>query len=130
MVFTNVARNQIRNWMSGGGIGHPIAIAWGTGTTVAAITDTALEAEVGSANNAGSIATGRKVFEDVSLNSQEITYTAILTANDGSGTTFAEIGIFSTSGTNTGSLYARTTYPEITKTSNEEWTATYIFKLS
>lgn len=125
----NVGRNQIRNWLSGGGaIGYPLTFAWGSGTTAAAVTDTILEKEIGSGTNAGSIA--RQTFSLIQTANQEVTYEAIIPTTQGSGTSISEVGIFTTSGTSTGSLYTRTTFNAVTKTSNEEWTAIYIFKLS
>ena len=132
MVATNVCRNMVRDWLSGGGYStaYPIAITMGSGTTVALVTDTQLEGEIGSvAGNAGSIYR-ISPFSSITLSAQEVQYEGVFPSTVGSNTTFGEVGIFNTSGANTGSLFARATFTATQKTINEEWSLLYTLKMS
>jgi hypothetical protein len=93
---------------------------WGSGSTAAAVTDTAL----GDAESDP----GKVAFDTVSRTDQEVTYKGIITSSAGSNITFAEVGIWS--GSPTGSLYTRATFTPTTKTDTEEWQTTIIVKVN
>ena len=130
MSFVNVGRNMIRDWMSGGGYSgdFPQSITMGSGTTASVVTDTALEHEIGSTSNAGSI---YRIcpMTSVAVANQEVRYEAVFPSIVGSNTTFSEIGIFNRSGTGLGSLFARAVFNATQKTINEEWDTLCYIKL-
>lgn len=107
MVFTNVGRNMIRDWLSGGGYStaYPISIIMGLGSTTTLITDTALESECGSSNNPMSI---YRIYPMTSVTTaaQEVRYEAVFPSTVGSQTTFGEIGVFDKNTTNISNLTA------------------------
>lgn len=129
MVYTNAGKGFLCNWLSGGGFpySNPISITMGSGTTTASATDTSLEHEIGSANNAGSI-WRISPFSSISFGVGEVTFEGVFSSTCGSNTTFSEVGIFNTSGAGTGSLFARTTFVPTVKTINEEWSILYTIK--
>jgi len=130
MVWTNVGRNMLRDWLSGGGYSanYPIAMAMGSGTGAAVVTDTQLGGEIGSTSNAGSIYR-ISPFSTITLANQEVQYEAIFPSVVGSQTTFGEIGIFDNATSDSGSMFARATFTATTKTINEEWTILYYIKM-
>jgi len=92
--LTNVAVAKLIDGIYGTSITAPTYIGWGTGTTAAAVTDTALETEAAEARTNGS-----KAKTTTSVTNDTLSITGTITAA-GAGKTITEAGIFdaSTSG--------------------------------
>ena len=82
-VVTNVGRNKFASLLAEDISVFPSHIGIGTGTTAAAVTDTALATEV-----------DRNAFISQSASAGVITYKAFFSKSEANGNTIAEVGLF------------------------------------
>ncbi len=93
-VVTNVGRNQFASIIAQDTSTFPSHIGIGTGTTAAAVSDTALETEV-----------DRNALVSDSATSGVITYRAFFGKDEANGNTISEVGLFDAA--SSGNLFCR-----------------------
>ena len=116
MVVTTDAKEQIVSFLAGNSVTAPTHIAMGTGTSAGNTENTALDTE-----------NVRLTFSETTIKGTEVSYTAILKATQGSGVTYSEFGLLNAS--SSGTLFQRTTFANITKTTNFEIQVTVTLRL-
>lgn len=110
MVFTNTGLTQVRNWLAGTTSTAPLAIAVGTGSTPASVSDTDLVGEV-----------YRDSFSSVdSSASQMVVFEMLMGTTAATGSTIAEFGLFNSTSETSGDLFVRNTFASIQKTDTIE----------
>lgn len=117
-IFTNVGRQILTGWLAGVGSGpgftRPIHVAWGTGTTTAAATQTALVTEAAEARASG---TASQVTTSVTNDTYRISGTLTNTVG-GSTKAITEGGVFDATkaqsgSTPVGNMYIRSDFAAV-----------------
>jgi hypothetical protein len=129
MVFTDTGRQMLANYLCGIAGAVPSCMALGSGTTSGTVNDTALEHEIGSSSNIGSIFRSNP-FSSMTIGVKEAQYESVFPSIVGSNITISEMGIFTSGPSYAGSLYMRVTFTPTVKTFNEEWSLLGIIKIT
>jgi len=118
LVVTN-GLYQLVKAAAGGTTDMPQAVAVGTGTTAPALGDVELESEV-----------DREAFSESPTNptNTSVKYKALFPAEQ--DITFTELGLFSSTADNSGTMFSRTITSEKTKDSTEEMEITWTITIS
>lgn len=108
-MFTTAGKNEIRNWLYGSASTAPNAIAIGIGTTSVAVSQTALVTE-----------STRKSFSTKSIAPQVVKFEALLLTTELTTSTIAEMGLFNSTTSTSGTMFVRNTFAPIQKTDSIE----------
>lgn len=117
MVLTTDAQELIASFLAGNSQTAPTHIAFGTNATAPNSEDATLTSEF-----------NRIALTDTSLSGREIQFTTIMTTVQGNGTTFKELGLFNNS--TGGTMFTRSVFVDIDKTSSFEIQATIILRVN
>lgn len=109
MVFTDVGRTEVRNWLVGSSSTAPNSLAVGTGSSSVAVSDTALEFEA-----------IRKAFSSVTTAPFLGKFEALLLTTELTDSTVAEFGLFNSTSSTSGTMFIRNTFSPIQKTDSIE----------
>lgn len=123
VVCTRIGKKLVQHKLQGdGSYGVPQYVGWGTGTTTAAATDTALETAAAEARVSGTLSYVDTVFDDD-------TYQNVATITcSGSSKTISEAGVFDAS-TN-GNMFMRATFDGIALNVNDSIQFTWQWQLT
>ena len=117
MVLTTYAKELVASFLAGNAQTRPTHIAFGTNATAPNSEDATLTSEF-----------NRITLTETSLTGNEIQFTTIMTTAQGNGTTFKELGLFNAS--TSGTMFTRSVFVDIDKTSSFEIQATIILKVN
>ena len=105
MVFCDVGRSEIRNWLAASSSTYPAYMLFGTDTTSANVTDTTMSTVTSSS------------FSDTTVQiTRQVRYESILRTTEATGSTIAQVGLSTETGT-AGTLYIKENIAGIAKTS-------------